>query len=185
MRPIVTVDDAYDRDYASDGISRFGAYVRQRAHLLVDDWEPLSPVTFAVTVWTIASGPMMSPGYVRTRSSIRGVNCRHGDEPGLLIAEVAVALPWPSDLRQSDDLRGWSSTRTPDGYEDERHPALLVDGRIRIPISEEELPRPSRFAGLDVGVAKRAVAVVCERVNQQAGPVLARLQATETNGALR
>ncbi|MGQ0847183.1 MAG: hypothetical protein ACT4QF_23940 [Sporichthyaceae bacterium] len=182
MRPIVAVDDAFDRDYASDGISRFGSYVRQRAHLLVDDWEPLSPVTFAVTVWTIASGPMMSPGYVRTRPTVRGVNCRHADEPGWLLAEVAVALPWPSDLRDGADPQGWAVGGP--SHADERRPALLVDGRIRIPISQDELPRPSRFAALDVSIAKRAVAVVCDRVNAHAGPVLARLHSTDSNGVL-
>lgn len=188
MTPIVTVDDAYDRDYAGDGISRFGAYVRQRAHLFVDDWEPLSPVTFAVTVWTIATGPIMSPSYVRIRRSIQAVNCRHGDEPGLLLAEIAVRLPWPGGLRDKPSLQGWVSGHRHSGGSDaldEQRPALLVDGRLRVPIPEDRLPSPSRFAALDVGVAKQAITAICEQVNTVAGPVLADLRSETTTGVLR
>lgn len=84
MNPIVSVDDEYDRDNASDGISRFAGYVRQRAHLFVDDWEPLSPVTFAVTVWSIATSPVMTPPYARVSPRVWDIECRHGDESHLL-----------------------------------------------------------------------------------------------------
>jgi hypothetical protein len=186
---IVSIDDAYDRDYASDGISRFGAYVRQRAHLFVDDWEPLSPVTFAATVWAIASGPLMSPGYVRTRSSVGGVHCRHADEPGLLLAEVDMCLPWSADLRNRSELAGWSSwtsTLAPELTDpDERRPALLLRACVRVPVHEGLLPNPSRFAALDVTVAKQAVAVICEQVNTRAAPVVALLRSEALIGVGR
>jgi hypothetical protein len=192
MSPIVSVDEDYDRDYAADGISRFGGYVRQRAHLFVDDWEPLSPVTFAVTVWTVANGPVMSPGYVRIRESIGGVSCRHGDEPGLLLAEVDIRLPWPAAMHGAECLGGWgswsgagSAVDDESGQPDERRPALLVSARLRIPIPEALLPVPSRFAGLDVSVAKRAVAVICEQVNAHAGPAVASLRSYHLSGAAR
>jgi hypothetical protein len=191
MTPILGIDDAYDRDYAADGISRFGGYVRQRAHLFADDWEPLSPVTFACTVWSIATGPVMVPGYVRVRQGM-AVRCAHGEEPGVLIAEVGVRLPWPPGLRA--ELRGWSSWQLSQGWGDEEpglvdppddRPTLLIGASVRVPIAEKLLPTPSRFAALDVGVAKRAVALVCQHVNEQAGPVVELLRTNVAIGAHR
>lgn len=191
MTPVVTVDESYDRGYASDGISRFGAYVRQRAHLFVDDWEPLSPVTFACTVWSIATGPVMAPGYVRVRQEMT-VRCTHGEEPGVLIAEVGVRLPWPSGIR--GEMRGWYFGQLSQPWDDgepmlvdppDDRPTLLIGASVRVPIAEKLLPTPSRFAALDVGVAKRAVAVVCRRVNEQAGPVVELLRTNAAIGAHR
>jgi hypothetical protein len=185
MTPIVGIDDAYDRDYASDGISRFGAYVRQRAHLFVADWEPLTPVTFAVTLWTIATGPVMSPGYVRVRTSVSAVTCRHAEEPGLLLAEVRLRLPRPADRRGADIVQAWSDwtlTTDVDGVgttwspPDEHCRAALLSARLRVPIREDQLPVPTRFAALDVTGAKRAIAVICEQVNTHAAPVVAALR---------
>lgn len=191
-RPLVTVDESYDRHYASDGISRFGAYVRQRAHLFVDDWEPLSPVTFAATVWAIATGPVMSPAYVHSRRDITSVACRNGDEPGVLIAEVNLCLAWPLELTGAlDGWTSWQRLRDPDEDEPrfapplEDRPALLLGAQMSVPIKADQLPGPSRFAALDVAVAKRAVGVVCRMVNEQAGPVVDLVRAAGAVGDRR
>ncbi len=62
------VDRGYDRDSASDGGSRYGAYVRERLGWFTDagcwEWDDSAP-RFAAVVWRIATGPVMVPGYVR------------------------------------------------------------------------------------------------------------------------
>lgn len=70
-----TVDDGHDADMASDGNSRFGAYIRQRRTMFCEDGHPVDDrVRFALTAWRIAQPPIMSPGYVR--SHLRVVNNR-------------------------------------------------------------------------------------------------------------
>lgn len=65
------VDGEYDREYAGDGVSRYGAYVRSRldgsfAECWDGTWEePASRrMAFAAAAWRTAVGPVMSPGYV-------------------------------------------------------------------------------------------------------------------------
>jgi hypothetical protein len=174
-------DEAYDPDYAPDGVSRFGAYVRQRAHLFVDDWEPLGPAAFAATVWSIACAPLMAPGYIRIRHDVGTVTCHCAEDSSALLAEVTIRLPWRND----EALPGWTSwQRRTDPYDDgprllappDDLRAVLPTATIRVPIAEDQLPTPTRFACLDVSVAKRAVSVICDQVNAQAGPILATLQ---------
>ncbi|MGQ0843477.1 MAG: hypothetical protein ACT4QF_05025 [Sporichthyaceae bacterium] len=192
--PIVWTDDLYDRDYASDGLSRFGGYVRQRAHLFVDDWEPLSPAAFAATVWTIATSPVMSPPYVHLRPDVSAVTCRHAEEPGLLLAEVEIRLRWPAGLNDFPDLCGWSSwdrwidRPTNDVHliaPSEHKRALLTTATLRVPIPETKLPTSCRFAEADVAIAKRAVAAVCSAVDVHVRPVLAYLATATIIGADR
>lgn len=193
-KPIAWTDDAYDRDYSSDGISRFGAYVRQRAHLFIDDWEPLSPATFAATVWTIATAPVMSPPYVGLRHDVCDVICHVGEDGDCLLAQLEVRLPWPNGLRGNGKLAAWSSWRPADKWDydgphlmepAEDRPALLASAVLRLPIPDAQLPAPCRFAALDVAVAKRAVAVVCEHLNTHAAPVLAELATASQIGVGR
>lgn len=192
---IAWTDEYTDRANASDGVSRFGAYIRQRAHLFADDLDSLSPAAFAATVWTIGCSPVMSPGYVRTRNDVWAVTCWCGEEPGILVAGVEVRLPWPPGIRGSDSSSGWVSwARSRSTWDDEapllippdeRQHALLVTGHLRVPVAEELLPAPCPPGALDVMVAKRAVAVIAGQVNAQAGPVLMALQESAAAGARR
>jgi hypothetical protein len=192
--PLAWVDEDYDVDYASDGISRFGSYVRQRAHLFVDDWEPLSAASFAATVWSVATSPVMSPGYVRIRPDVWSLTCFPGEEPGFLLAELEVRVPWPAALRGGQELDGWFSWQRTTSWAHEEtmylepvgdRRSLLVTSVLRVPIDEGILPTPCRFAALDVSTAKRAISVICTEVNATAGPVVARLRATAPIGAQR
>ena len=73
---LVVVNDAYDREYASGGHSRYGAYLRQNASLFKSAWsdqpEPIEdPAEFAVHAWQIATAPPTS-GAARSDSRTRG-----------------------------------------------------------------------------------------------------------------
>jgi hypothetical protein len=185
---LVWVDDTHDREAASDGVSRYGAYLRDRAHLFDDDGAPLDTVSFAVLAWRTASSPVMAPGYVNLRRDVTAVTCRPGEEPGLLVADVEVRLPWPPDLPWGP-MTGWQSwqrTRSwsgdePDSYADPRRedrPALLVTAHLRVPVRDDQLqaPRRSRPGRPDTGDAKRVVRTLCRLVNAEAGPRVALLR---------
>jgi hypothetical protein len=185
---LVRVDEVYDREFASNGVSRYGAYVRSRAHLFADEGTPLDPVGFTVLAWEIANSPVMSPGYVRRRPDIEAVTCRHSEEPGALVADVEVRVRWPAELPRSGPLAGWRSWALEDSWGDQPprnvepgddKPALLITAHMWVPIPELSLPAP-RWPTLpgDVNVAdaKRAVAAVCRHVNAAAGPVVSALR---------
>ena len=66
-------DDEYDREHASDGVSRYGHYVRSaaRSGLMAECWDgtwdddQVRRVRFACAAWETASSPVMAPGYIR------------------------------------------------------------------------------------------------------------------------
>lgn len=67
------VDDVYDREQATDGQSRYAAYLASNAHLLHNDGEQLTATEFACSAWRIATAPIMSPGYVRIRPDLHAI----------------------------------------------------------------------------------------------------------------
>ena len=64
------IDYDYDRENASDGVSRYGAYVRQSS-TLAESWDgtwddaQVRQARFAEAAWATATTPVMSPGFVR------------------------------------------------------------------------------------------------------------------------
>ena len=73
----VWIDAAYDRKRASDGLSRYGAYVKQNLSGFAECWdgtfEAGLPVHFAVQAWRVATGPIMAPGFVRYHRRVLSV----------------------------------------------------------------------------------------------------------------
>ena len=71
------IDPDYDREQASDGQSRYGAYVRDHARLF-DPWQDApdgvtrDPVDFAIAAFRVATGPIMGPGFVRWHPRVCG-----------------------------------------------------------------------------------------------------------------
>ncbi|AEW95896.1 MULTISPECIES: hypothetical protein [Streptomycetaceae] len=184
---LAAVDDAYDRRNASDGRSRFGAYLRDRCARLHEDGTPLPAEDFAAAVWPIATAPVMSPGYVRLRPDIRAVTPAWS-EYGHLTVDVHVPLgrralvadravpgrwrDWDRDLAPGEEpYRYWWE---PDGD----RPALLTTTVIRLPVDDTwNLPTPAHTGGPGlVADAKSAVAAVADAVNRLAGPVVAALR---------
>ncbi|MGQ0631953.1 MAG: hypothetical protein ACT4P1_13020 [Sporichthyaceae bacterium] len=194
MKALVVIDDAYDREHAADGVSRFGSYVRQRAHLFIEDWDPLSPPAFAAAVWSIATSPVMTPPYARISPRLWRIDCWHGDEPGLLVVNVEVRLPWPLEYRDDTTLDGWTdwapaqcwgngTTQLLDPIEDRA--AALFSAVLRVPIREDLLPVPCQIGTLDVSVAKCAIATIADQVNAIAAPVVAQIADLDVVGLSR
>jgi hypothetical protein len=195
MNPRVNVDEIYDRENSSNRVSRYGVYLRQRAHWFEpDELKPMSPTAFAVQAWRIACSPVMSPGYVRLGPDVSDVTCRHADEPGLMVADIEVRLPWPHALQCAEltgGWKGWARSRDYDGRRphldpDDDRAALLFTVELRVPIRESDLPpAPSVGAQVDVADAKRSVAAVCRMVNDTAGPLVSALLASSDLRASR
>src|SRR5262249_17816022 len=86
-----------DREQASDGISRYGAYLRDATFEPWTDHD--QAVEWAVFAWERATGPVMSPGYVRYHP--RGLSAQLGRSAwdGSLVSGVTLVSSWPEQLK--------------------------------------------------------------------------------------
>jgi hypothetical protein len=180
-------DEIYDRDYASDGVSRYGAYLYSRAHLFadLDDDGPTSDApTFAAVAFDIASSPVMAPGYVCHHSRVRHVSwC--WDEDHRLAFEVQVVAPLPALIEKATSGRwaGWKRDRSWSGdtwwepFDNDRPGAFTVV-TVRVPLPVDLLPAPYYTArGVpDLSTAKLAVTAVCGQLNTHLAAILAALE---------
>jgi hypothetical protein len=178
------IDPDYDRASASDGVSRYGAYVRDYARLF-DPWQEApdgvttAPVEFAMAAFQVATGPIMSPGYVRWHGRVCGYGVERSDHDGCLVVSVTLATPAPVRL-PGWAWRGWERDFH-DHYlgPEDRGPVALARLELRWPLNTDQLHRPARprVPGQPNLVdATTAVAVVVGSVNDTAGPVLAALE---------
>jgi hypothetical protein len=178
-----TVDETYDRDYSSDGRSRFGAYLRERSHMFRDgDGLMTESGAFALSAWRIAQSPIMAPGYVRTHPRVLSTEAYRDDDHRVAIT-VQVAAPLPAALVRAIDgwrWRGWervgfTETRWVEPYDNDR-PAAFTTVALRVPLAAAALPAPRYRAGVpETATAKRAVRAICDLLNDHVRPVLAEL----------
>lgn len=141
------IDDVYDRDMASDGCSRYGAYVRQKAYMFRDgdDWID-DNVRFAITAWRIAQPPIMSPGYVRNHPRVLD-NCEHWDDEGRVALTVELSIALPTQMARTTmhlDWYGWDrkDERWIKPYDNDR-PAAFATLVVRVPLPAARFPSPS------------------------------------------
>jgi hypothetical protein len=178
------IDRDHDRAAASDGVSRYGAYLRDHAGLF-DPWgEAPDGVTgdrveFAVAAFKVATGPIMSPGYVRWHGRVQAYGAAWSEHDDRLLLSVTLAVASP--VRLGWDWRGWERDFHDRYLEpDDRRPTGLARLELRWPVPTDQLPtprRPRRPGVPNLGDATRAVAVLVEQVNATVGPVLAELEA--------
>lgn len=188
MTALAWIDHEHDQASASDGVSRYGAYLRQRA-----DWfrDVYSPATFALTAWRVATGPVMSPGLVRMRPDLNGITLDfdEGGE-GILRATVHVPVPFHRIRGLSERLgyrvADWQTERSwdPHGprYEEPRasrdRSAVLITADVVIPIEAGRLPVADAedCDPVDRPLALAAVAELVHQVNAQAGALVDALR---------
>ena len=178
------IDPDYDRANASDGVSRYGAYVRDHARLF-DPWQDASdgvttdPVEYAIAAFRVATGPIMWPGFVRWHPRVCGYDVERSDD-GRLVVSVTLATPAPLRL-PGWAWRGWERDFHGRFLEPEdRGPVALARLELRWPLAGDQLHRPARprvRGRPNLVDATTAVAVVVGSVNHTAGPVLAALEA--------
>ena len=192
---LARIDDDYDRDRASNGNSRLGEYLRLNAGLFRDGWSdepaPLrDPVEFAVHAWQVATGPIMSPGYVQTRPDLGAVTLHRDDYDGALYADVHVRLLHSQigggAKRFPYSWQDWESDRSPWGDTDYRgleepgevkRPAVLASVVVRVPGREwTGLVTPTAYEGRTITAeARETLDAVVRNLNVDAAPIVARI----------
>jgi hypothetical protein len=178
------IDDDYDRDYASNRHGRYAAYLVGHSDLF-DPWgEAPDGVTrdlveFAVAAFKVATGPIMSPGYVRWHGRVQDHHAGRSEDDGRLLLSVTLAVPSPVRLPWS--WRGWERDFHDRYLEpDDRRPVGLCRLELRWPVPTDMLavPTPAKVAGVpNLRDATGAVRVLVEQVNTTVGPVMAELEA--------
>ncbi|WP_194918197.1 hypothetical protein [Catenulispora rubra] len=192
--PLVTIDDASDRSRASDGVSRYGAYLRKSAEEFRDTWDDTvaPPVEYAAAAWRNATGPIMVPGYAEIRNDINGIRIT-ADESGDGNYAIEVTIPlnhralkplFPSYLGLHD-FGDWYTETSPfsehGSFWDPKYTRalLLTTTRLLIPLAESMLPTPNPdtpASTVSLADAKASVRAVADIVNRQAGPVVESLR---------
>jgi hypothetical protein len=166
-----------DWDQASDGISRYGAYLAQHRGMFRDvDGQPTGdPLEFAAAAWEIAHSPIMSPAYVSTHPRIQSAVATWDYEHNLAVT-VTVALDNVPAVTQLRRARGWAHDRISGQWYDPDDCAALTamcKAVIRVPIRPGDLPLPEYRDTIPVTeVAKAAVAALCTVLNPVLSAVL-------------
>lgn len=173
---LILIDEDYDHSRASDGFSRFGAYLSTRLPVAAGDDPDIltSPVRWAAFAWATAAPPVMFPGYVTWNDPIEDIELSWDD--GRLVAEVVIRTELPAHLV------GWRSwDRDGDGHLVEPwHADRVALSRLslRTPL-EVCLPEAPGVRGTHrqyVTAAKETIAVVASAMATELPPVLHRLR---------
>jgi hypothetical protein len=187
---LVVADDDHDQRYATDGHSRYGAYLHRHLAELHEYDEPttlLPAPEYAAAAWRIATAPVMSPGYVRIRPDLGAVEVEAADDgSGRLVIAVEVPLLHSAlAARLPVSCQEWQRYGTQPGpYEsfaapEDRAPTVLAAARVRVPVAADAvaLLTPLHISGPGlVDDARRIVRALVEHVNAAAGPVVAGLR---------
>ena len=193
MSPTATafwVDRDYDRAHASDGISRYGAYLRDVAFEPWTDHD--QAVEWAAFAWRRATGPVMSPGYVRYHPRVLAAQLERSGWDGSLAAAVTLISSWPEELKTpvarglklGDRDAFWQdwpieclgdtvSYYEPSEADVAARPYLLATVRLQFTVPSAVLPDPPATSAALLSAGQQAVAVVVAELNRIVGPVLA------------
>lgn len=185
------IDHGYDREYASDGISRYGAYLRDTTF---EPWtDNDQPVEWAAFAWRRATGPVMSPGFVRYDPRVLSAQLERSGWDGSLAARVTLVSSWPEQFNTArassvtlgdkdsywqdwpTEYRGGDTTcyYEPSEADVAARPYLLTTLSLQFTVPPAALPElPATSAAL-LNAGQRAVAAVVAELNRIVGPVLA------------
>jgi hypothetical protein len=192
------IEHEHDRQAASDGVSRYGAYVGDRIPGGFDEcwdgtYETRLAERFAAKAWAVARGPIMAPPYVDEHPDVLAAKLHvdYDDDAGL-IAGIELASRWPQPLgRGWDGTRHWwpwprehsftsgDYPRNPYGEETARHCYALASLRLVFAVPSERLPAPPGAQhkwGEVEQTARAVVAVLVAELNQVVNPVLRLLE---------
>lgn len=192
------IDADYDRDMASDGRSRYGHYVRDRADRFREawDWEESKSARFAATAWRVATGPIMAPGYVRRHPRLLSAQVEVNDWDGSLVGTASLVTPWPQALASRDWQiggtwwRDWPTDRLfgsdtvryldPSGEELSRgQHFLMASAALAFPLPTLQLPQLPTSPPVNrelVELARAYVEVLVAEMNRIVSPVIGTLE---------
>ena len=184
------IDYGYDADHASDGISRYGAYLRDATFEPWTDHD--QAVEWAAFAWRRATGPVMSPGYVRYHPQVLAAQLERSSWDGSLAAAVTLISSRPGELK-TPQARGlklggrqaywqdWpieclgdtASYHEPSEADIADRPYLLATVSLQFTVPSAALPEPPATSAALLSAGQQAVAVVVAELNRTVGPVLA------------
>jgi len=194
------IDRDYDREQASDGISRYGAYLRDATF---EPWtDDDQAVEWAVFAWRRATGPVMSPGYVRYHPRVLAAQLERSGWDGSLIVRVSLVSAWPEQLtralvravRLGDRDAYWQDWPTeyrscdttyycePSEADIAARPYLLTTVSLQFTVPSAALPEPPATSAALLSAGQQAVAVVVAELNRIVGPVLSLGDTSSTAG---
>jgi hypothetical protein len=184
------IDRAYDREYASDGISRYGAYLRDATF---EPWTDQDrAVEWAVFAWERATGPVMSPGYVHYHPRVLSAQLERSGWDASLAAGVTFVSSWPEQFKSAlvksvrfgDKDTYWQDWPTeyrgdttcyyePRDADVAVRPYLLTTVSLQFTVPSAALPEPPASSVAQLSAGQQAVAAVVAELNRIVGPVLA------------
>jgi hypothetical protein len=184
------VDRDYDREYASDGISRYGAYLRDATFEPWTDHD--QQVEWAAFAWRRATGPVMSPGYVRYHPRVLAARLERSGWDGGLVADVTLVAAWTEQLSRAlvrpvrlvDREAYWhdwpseylggdiACYHEPAEADVAARPYLLTTLSLQFTVPSAALSHPPATSSALLSAGQRAVAVVVAELNRIVSPVL-------------
>jgi hypothetical protein len=181
------IDESYDLEYASDRVSRYGAYVRQHRSEFVETLDERDRATFAALAWRVATGPIMAPGYVRKHERVRSSRLTRNYEDGSLYATVELVGITPRRLELEDfsspPWRSWPRERghyyEPEGSDLTSARYLLTTTTAMFPLPTIELPIPTDVRSLEAS-AKRAVRLLVALMNDNVTSLIQSLEGEDS-----
>ena len=182
-------DSDYDRAHASDGISRYDAYLRDATF---EPWtDNDQAVEWAAFAWRRATGRVMSPGYVRYHPRVLAAWLERSGRDGSLAAGVTLVSAWPEQLttalarsvRLGDRDAYWQdwpaeclgnavSYYEPSEADVAARPYLLTTVSLQFTVASAALPEPPATSAALLSAGQQTVAVVVAELNRIVGPVL-------------
>ncbi|RVX39133.1 hypothetical protein EDD27_1476 [Nonomuraea polychroma] len=190
------IDVDHDREMASDGVSRFGHYVRARADDFREawEWEESRTAQFAAMAWRVATGPIMAPGYIRFHPRLLSARTEVNDWDGSLVGITTLVTPWPQALACSREWRAgewWRDWPTepnvgpdtvryldPSGEELSRGERfLMASATLAFPLPAQPLPPlPTELPTELAAVARAYIKVLVAEMNRIVFPLIATVE---------
>ncbi|BCJ53073.1 hypothetical protein Asp14428_45480 [Actinoplanes sp. NBRC 14428] len=186
------IDRDYDRNYASDGRSRYAHYVNDAAGAFAEIWADDPAVEFAAVAWRVANGPIMSPGLVRHHPRIVEASALRSDWNGQMLGSVRLVAPCPGQLAglrtpagawyQDLRLDPWNERyEGVGGQELERAAYLTTEVQVLWQLPDGALPRIPTVP--PAGDRRYRLALACVEAlvaafNRQIAPIVAKVEAS-------
>ena len=184
------IDRDYDRSLASDGISRYGAYLRDATF---EPWtDNDQAVEWAAFAWRRATSPVMSPGYVRYHPRVLAAQLERSSWDGSLAVGVNLVSPWPEEIKTplassvrlgerdaywqdwpTESRGGITCYYEPSEADVVARPYMLATLSLQFTVPSAELPEPPATSADLLSAGQQAVAVVVAELNRIVSPVLA------------
>ncbi|MEV4020205.1 hypothetical protein AB0J35_57985 [Nonomuraea angiospora] len=179
MNEAFWIDKGNDRDFASDGVSRYGAYLRQHRAEFAEAIGESDRAEFAALAWRVATGPIMAPGYVRQAERVRSARLSRNYEDGGLYATVELVGITPRRMDYGSPM--WREWPRANGHYYEPEGSDLVGARFLLttttavfPLPTAQLPICSGLGTLEAA-ARRAVHFLVPLMNDTVTPLIRHL----------